>query len=116
MGDQCSIRRPIHRERAVPMQAGLLQVEQLSEVRQGNPLMARQVVAAARLAADTQLEQPAHKQAAEVARRAQRSMRRRHPAETSGLSRRRARWGIRSGHSALVRCFRQCHARRIGAA
>ena len=116
MGDQCSIRRPIHREQAVPMQAGLLQVEQLSEVRQGNPLVARQVVAAARLAADTQLEQAAHKQAAEVARRAQRSMRRRHPAETSGLSRRRAHWGIRSGHSALVRCFRQCHARRIGAA
>ena len=90
MGDQCSISRPIHREQAVPRRAVLLQVEQPQEVRQGNPLAARQVVAAARLAADTQLEQAAHKQAAEVARQAL------HPtagrlAETSALSRRRAR-------------------------
>ena len=98
------------------MRAALLQVEQLPEVRQGRPLAARQAVAAARLAADTQLEQAAHKQVAEVARQALRPMERYHPAETSGLNRRRARWGIRSGHSALVRCFRQCHARRIGAA
>lgn len=91
MGDQCSISRPIHRGQTVPRRAVLLQVEQPPEARQGSPLVARQAVAAALLAADTQLEQAAHKQAAEVARRAQRSMCRHHPAETSAPGRRRAR-------------------------
>ena len=90
MGDQCSIRRPIHREQAVPRRAALLQVEQLPEVRQGRPLAARQAVAAARLAADTQQGQVARTQAAEVARQAPRPMERYHPAETSALGRRRA--------------------------
>jgi hypothetical protein len=111
VGDQCSIRRPIHRGQAVPRQAALLQVEQPPEARQGNPLAAQQAVAAARLAADTQQGRAARRQVAEVARQAL------HPkagrlAETSALGRRRAHWGIRSGHSALVRCSRRCHARR----
>ena len=91
MGDQCSIRRPIHREQAVPRRAALLQVEQLPEVRQGSPLVARQAVAAARLAADTQQERAARKQAADAARQALHPMERYHLAETSAPSRRRAR-------------------------
>jgi hypothetical protein len=95
VGDQCSISRPIHRGQAVPRRAALLQVEQPPEARQGSPLAARQAVAAARLAADTQQGRAAgavaRRQPAGVARQALHPMERYHLAETSALGRRRAR-------------------------